>query len=920
MLLLSRIVDVRPGEGTRVLRMFALLALIIATNYVLKPVRSALFLSEFGSSLLPYVYIVVAVVLGLVAGAVAQSRHSRDLPRFLVRLCCFFSLNLLFFWLAVISEWRFTGFLFYVWVSVVIALLPSVFWLFANYIFYAHEGRRLFPVVMAGGLSGSIVGGGATSLLVPVLGTSGMMVSAAILMLAIAVLAHAIGSRERERMSERRADLRRQERSRISAGNESPYRLLARSRYLTMLAALVVLGSLVSTLVDFQFNSLVEKSFPTEVALTRFFGAFFAGINVLAFFFQLGIAGRVLSRLGVGAGLLALPLGLLSTSFSFVLAPSLLTASLLKASDDGLSNSMNRAGLEVLFLPLSLSVKNRLKIWIDLFVERVGRGLGGVLLLGATGALSFTARDLGYAVLLLLVPWIYLVLSLRREYVVTLRESLARRDISDLDSTLHDPASRGVFLSILMGKDAKEIVYALSLIRGISDVEILKGVSSLASHENPLVRAAALRVLRTAQEPPAIEDLEARVGDEDPAAGAEALALWLRVDPERARNAFERLVEDGDVSRIGAVLDSIDGGSPSLPDAALARLVEQYGASPEAPERRLAAKALEILPADRSSETLLLRLLSDENVEVARAAALSAGGRHGDDGVFDALVHALARRPLRAQIRRSIARYGPEAISRLLSCLRDPSLHPAARRAIPRAIAEIDDPRSVAALFESLPASDPRIHYQGIKGLAHLRARGRSLRFPRAEADRLLSHEQDSLLLWSRFGASLSSSRSDAASRRLLIQVLEERVEYTRERIFHLLGLTYRQDEISGLWNRLSSGTPTVKATALEYLANLLSRAHRRTLFPALEETTRVEGARPPDPVTMDVEEILSRLCASEDYWIAACAVTVAGELRLTSLKEQIEKLREHPGAIVREAAARAFSFEGALRSDEGSR
>ncbi len=906
-MLLSRIVDVRPGEEARVLRMFALLSLIIATNYVLKPVRSALFLSQFGSSLLPYVYVVVALVLGFVAAFVVRFDHTRDLPRFIVHLSCFFSFHLLLFWLASVAGWRFTGFVFYVWVSVVIALLPSVFWLLANYVFYAHEGRRLFPVVMAGGLSGSILGGVATSLLVPLVGASGMMLAAGVLLLSIALLARATGSRERERMSERREDLRRQERSRSSPGNESPYRLVARSRYLTMVAALVVVTSLTSTLVDYQFNSVVEKSFPTEDELARFFGAFFAGINVLAFFLQLALAGRILSRLGVGAGLLVLPLGLVTSSFSFVLSPSLLTASLLKTADDGLSNSINRASLEVLYLPLSLSVKNRLKIWIDLFVERVGRGLGGLLLLGATAAASLTSREIGFAVLALLIGWILLVLSVRREYVVTLKESLARRDISDLDSTLHDPASRGVFLAILTGSDAREIVYALSLIQGIGDPEILEAVSTLASHENPQVRASALRVLRTATDPVAIADIETRTADEDPAAAAEAFALWLHLEPDKAREAFERLAAGGDVPRIAAVLDCL-GGAPALPAAALERVVARYGASPSAEERRLAAKAIESLPADLEPSSLLLKLLEDDDVEVARAAVLSAGARRSSDGVFEALVRVLARRPLRAQIRRSIARFGPEVVPKLEEYLKDPALHPAARRAVPRAIAEIEDSRSVEALFGSLPAADPRLHYQAIKSLAHLRARGGALRFPRAEADRLLTYERDFLQELFRLETSLSRVRAEAASRRLLIQVLGERIEYTRERIFRLLGLTYRQDEISSLWNRLSSGPPTVKATALEYLANFLSRSHRETLFPILEETTRLEAMRRWELAIVPLEEALSRLTASEDYWIAACAVTVAGELRLKSLQPRIESLRDHPGAIVREAAARAFS------------
>jgi AAA family ATP:ADP antiporter len=705
-------------------------------------------------------------------------------------------------------------------------------------------------------------------------------------------------------MSERSADLRRQERSRTSPSDESPYRLLARSRYLTMLAALVILTSLVSTLVDYQFNSVVEKSFATEDALTRFFGAFFAAINVLAFVLQLALAGRLLSRLGVGAGLLVLPLGLLTSSFSFVLVPSLVTAAFLKTADDGLSNSMNRASLEVLYLPLSLSVKNRLKIWIDLFVERVSRGLGGLIILGATAVGSLTAPELGYAVLVLLVPWIVLVVSLRREYVATLRASLARRDISDLDSALRDPASRGVFQQILGGSDAREIAYALSLVQGIDDPEILEEVSRLASHENPQVRAAALAVLQAAPEPGRIADIEKRVFDDDPAAGAEALALWLRLEPEKAREAFERLVSEGDVSRIAAVLDCVEG-KPILPDAALASVVARYGASSSPPERRIAAKAMGFLPKDTEAERLLLALLADPEVEVARSAALSAG-RHPSAGAFDALVKALARRPLRAQIRHAIARFGPEALPKLEDYLRDPALHPAARRAIPRAIAEIEDPQSVEILFHSLPADDPRLHYQGIKSLARLRAHGRSLRFARGEADRLLSYERESLLDLARLEASLSRPRVVAESHRLLVQVLDERIEFTRERIFRLLGLTYRQDEIASLWNRVASGRPSVKAAALEYLANLLSRTHRRTLFPLIEQTTRLEAQRGTDLATVPFEEALKRLSASGDFWIAACAVTVVGDLGLTALMPQIESLREHPGAIVREAALRA--------------
>jgi hypothetical protein len=198
-----------------------------------------------------------------------------------------------------------------------------------------------------------------------------------------------------------------------------------------------------------------------------------------------------------------------------------------------------------------------------------------------------------------------------------------------------------------------------------------------------------------------------------------------------------------------------------------------------------------------------------------------------------------------------------------------------------------------------------------------------SLRFPRSEVDRLLSYERDSLLELAELEAPLSRQQVVAESHRLLIQVLEERIEYTRERIFRLLGLTYRQDEMASLWSRLVSGPPSVKAAALEYLANLFSRAHRGSVFPAIEQTTRLEArnagslaeaqganaGRRTDLATVAFDEALRRLSACGDYWVAACAVTVIGELGLASLMPQLETLLDHPGAIVREAALHATTL-----------
>ena len=173
--------------------------------------------------------------------------------------------------------------------------MPSLFWLLANYIFYANEGRRLFPVVMAGGLLGSIVGGAITSFLVRIVETKGLLLSAIVLLVGVAVVVRWNTVEQRERIAERRMDLVRQERS-GARPDDKPWRLVARSRYLSIIAALIVLTTLTSTLVDYQFNTAVEQSFETTDAMTGFFGAFFAGINVVAFVLQLLVVLLVLGE------------------------------------------------------------------------------------------------------------------------------------------------------------------------------------------------------------------------------------------------------------------------------------------------------------------------------------------------------------------------------------------------------------------------------------------------------------------------------------------------------------------------------------------------------------------------------------------------------------------------------------------------
>jgi len=912
---LAGIVDVRPREIRRVGGMFALLGLIIATAYILKPVRSSLFLSEFGSEQLPYVYIVVAIVLGVVAAGFGKWVPRANLPRLLAGASYFFALQLLVFWLAIDSGWPFTGFVFYVWVSIFTAVMPSLFWLLANYIFYANEGRRLFPVVMAGGLLGSILGGAITSFLVRFVETKGLLLSAIVLLIGVGLLVRWNTVEQRERMAERRMDLAREEKS-GARPDDKPWRLVARSRYLSMIAALIVLTTMTSTLVDYQFNTAVEQSFETTDAMTGFFGTFFAAINIVAFVLQLLVVGRLLSRLGVAAGLAILPLALLSSSIAFLLFPRLLTAALVKTSDDGLSNSVNKSSVEVLYLPISLAVKTRLKSWLDMFVERTSRGLAGVTILMVTGVFSLSVNEISLVVIALLLPWLALVVLSQREYVKTFQDSLSRRDISDVTSQMNDPASLSVFRQALDDADDRELVYVLELLQGVDAPELLERVIALSSHHDANVRRASLRLLRGASTPPELSDFPSRARDPDPGAAAEAMALWVRTNPDEGYRALQTCVREGETGRIDAVLDILDLTEELVTEADIESFVIERCNRDDPADRRLAARAAGFLRGDSPGVLRLPGLLKDPEIDVARAAALSIGRLRHAPG-FPLLITALSRRPLRAAARKAIASFGVDRLESLTERLRDEQEDVDIRRALPSTLvelADIDDTRVMvmSVIMNILPHSDRRLHYQAIKALGKLRTRFPEMRFSRSEVDRLQKREAFELGALASLLDGVKSRMPALESHGLLVRVLEERMEFTRERIFRLWGLIHPPNEVFGAWDRIAKGQPAVRATALEYLHNVLSPYDRTSLLPLVEATSSAEvheiSRKLLGTSRLTFTEALTRLLRHRDYWVAASAATLAGELEGAPLKAELASLKEHPSEIVREAVENALS------------
>ena len=96
---LRRIFDIRYGEWFRVLLMFSYLFLLIACYITTKSVRDAMFLTEIGVKQLPYVFILIALVVGSISSAYSRAAARVSLKT-LIRTTSLIAIsNLFLFWL-----------------------------------------------------------------------------------------------------------------------------------------------------------------------------------------------------------------------------------------------------------------------------------------------------------------------------------------------------------------------------------------------------------------------------------------------------------------------------------------------------------------------------------------------------------------------------------------------------------------------------------------------------------------------------------------------------------------------------------------------------------------------------------------------------------------------------------------------------
>lgn len=411
---LSRLLKLEPGEAAAVGWAFAYFFLLLASYYILRPLRDEMGIAG-GMEKLPWVF--TGTFIAMLAAVPLFGFITARMPRrqFLPLVYGFFIFNLLLFYgLFQIEGWRAaTARAFFIWVSVFNLFVVSVFWSFMVDLFTSRQGKRLFGLIAAGGTAGAIAGPLLTALLAAPLGPVNLLPVSALLLAGAVLCIHALGhwSARQTTVTSGKPD------EALGGSVFAGLALIGRSPYLLGIALFLLLFTLLSTFLYFEQAQIVSQSFASAGERTRFFALLDLAVNTLTVLTQLLVTSRLIARLGVAGTLMLVPL-LSGLGFALLaITPALGVLAgfqiLRRAGDFALT----RPAREMLFTVVDREAKYKAKNALDTVVYRGGDALAGWLITGLK-ALGAGIVAIAWMAVPIALLWAWLAWRLGRRQTV----------------------------------------------------------------------------------------------------------------------------------------------------------------------------------------------------------------------------------------------------------------------------------------------------------------------------------------------------------------------------------------------------------------------------------------------------------------------------------------------------------------------
>lgn len=396
-------------------RLFILCAMIcgfcITADYgIVRPVSNSIFLTAHGSALFPYAWLAIVPLNFLIV-----ELYNRFLPRLGI-------LRMFFTIIAVVAGVNvfcglfmdripFLPFFFYVWKEIYVMLLFQQLWSIIHSTLHMKQAKYIYGLLFAVGGIGGICGSGFPSFFAVKMGSPNLLFGS-LPLFGILAAAFFFLYQFSAVSSENKAE---QTIHSFSQGVSA----IKRSKYLIFILAIVVLMQVTTSLVYYQFNSIIETSIPQQDLRTEYCGKVFGIVNIVTVLFQLFGSFLFLHFFGLRRSHLLLPIILSANAIGSLIFPTFGMISIafitIKAFDFSLFGVLK----EMLYIPLKQEEKFQAKAIIDVFAYRSSKAVAScfILLLQIIGWIE-ARHAVTWMTVVLLTMWtlfVYKMFQLKEE-------------------------------------------------------------------------------------------------------------------------------------------------------------------------------------------------------------------------------------------------------------------------------------------------------------------------------------------------------------------------------------------------------------------------------------------------------------------------------------------------------------------------
>jgi|TARA_B110000263_G_scaffold209451_1_gene191516 HEAT repeat protein len=816
----KKIIKIKAGEGKMVLTFFFFSFFTVGMGLIAKTARDAYFLSRFEKSLLPLMFLAIAIVIApILTYYTSLSKKLSPKTLFMITSSIFGSS---FIFLQTIMVGNIIP-IAYIWIEVAVGITIIQFWTTAGESFEPQQAKRLFGIIGGGGSFAVMLIGMNLKPFVSAFGTDELLFLAA----AFLGLTFVFGRMAVQYLIKDQ-----------SKGPKKPVNKSQKKKgmdpFIIRIATIVALSAVVTTLVDYQFKMIASSKFPEEADLVAFFGTFYSIAGAASIIMQFFITGPLLSRFGILLGLLILPFFLILGSTSILLAPVLLSASFAKFSDQTFKFTINNSSLELIWLPVPKDIRKTFKPQVTGTIKSIAEGLGGLItfLLVKIVALPY----LSFVSLCSIGVWLFTSFKVKTGYVNQLQTAIAKREINfeELNIDVQDAAMVKTIEETLSTSDEIKQLFALEIIEGLPLSSWKKTINELFNNGTPEVRKRILSMAWDEEDVISNGDIIQAMNKSDEVS-AEAIIVAGRRKLKDVLPNLETLLDsesqDTCVAAAAAILQ-VGSGPTDKAQMILNDMLDKEDESTQATALNRLIYNDQILTNEK-----LVFFLEHES-DIISNVALNIAEKRKDEILIPAIISNLSLAKTSIQARQTLKKFSEELIDEQFEqLLQSKETNRKLRLGIIRTLREYPDEASIKLLISQLDNSDQDIYNLVVESLLAI-ARVDSIG---EEYKSRIAHEINTIAKKVYALSECIKMLPQDENQFLMKDFLNNEIQNTLPTLLKLGVLDVPDTPIETYIRTIKSGDSSKLPFLLEFFENIFSKNEREIINPLIEQISLYE-------------------------------------------------------------------------------